>query len=115
LEENKSIKKVVDDLKKLYKIKEINISQKNDKRTELTKAQDMHITLKRFKKLLNEKYSIKENELFKPKQTFDNLEINLYKLKNELKMGKNNELILNISYPYKDEIIENLLANKIKI
>jgi hypothetical protein len=102
-------------LKKLFKIKEINVISKNDKRTELSKVQDLHLTLKRFKKLLNEKFSKKEGDVYKPIRTFDNLEVNLYKLKTEIRFGKNDEIVLNIAYPYKDDIVENLLSNKLKI
>jgi hypothetical protein len=96
-------------LKKVFKIKEINITNRADKRTALVKVQDMHLALKRFKKLLNEKFAVKENEQIKPIKTFEKFEVNLYKLKTELKQTKENDYILNIAYPYKDEIIENLL------
>ena len=63
----------------------------------------MHLTLKRLKKLLNEKF----------RECKINLEVNLYKLKNELIESKSGEYKLNISYPFKEEQIEKVLKNKI--
>jgi hypothetical protein len=68
----------------------------------MQRVQDMHLTLKRFKKLLNEKF----------KECRINIEVNLYKLKNELIENKSGEYKLNIAYPFKEEQIEKLLKNK---
>jgi hypothetical protein len=71
--------------------------------------------LKRIKKLFHDKFCIKEKDnTVKPNKKIVNLEINLYRIKNELKVNKStNEFKLNISYPYKEDQIEKLLKAKL--
>lgn len=62
--------------------------------------------MKRIKKLLLEK--------FKDKQ-FEGIEINLYKLKNELIRNRDGSVYLNISHPFKEDNVEKIIKTKLNI
>jgi hypothetical protein len=93
-------------MKSHYKVKELNIIYKQNKPF-IQRVQDMNILLKRFKKLVNEK--------FKESKILENIEINVYKLKNEFIETKSGDRKLNIAYPFKEENIEKLLRNRLKL
>jgi hypothetical protein len=92
-------------MKNDYRVKEVNILYKPNK-SFMQRVQDMNLWLKRFKKLINEKFT--------DKNVLQNVEINIYKLKNEFIESKNGEKKLNIAYPYKEDLIEKLIRNRLK-
>lgn len=106
IDENKTLNVLIKELKTNNMIKAINITYKSNK-THLQNFEDMNLVLKRLKKLINEK--------LKNSKILEDVQINLYKLKNELIENKNGEVKLNISYPFKEDVIENMIKNRYKL
>jgi hypothetical protein len=108
MKKNFKIKNINYTPKKIVKAEEKeNIEEVNLKNETIEKLQEQHLEYLKLKKIFNDNFK---------GIAFDNMEINMYKPKNEFVIDRDGVMSrLNISYPIKEEVIEKLIKNRINI